>query len=76
MSKKYPDLPDYLDKAIANTSIDLIDVLHGYLKDEIYNLQGLEVPDRYLQGYMTSLENIYGVCYSLMFARMDVLNGK
>lgn len=74
MSAKYPNLPDYLDKAIENTTVDLIDVLHGYLKNEIINIQDLEVPDRYMQGYITALENIYGVCYSLMFARMDVLD--
>jgi hypothetical protein len=76
MTRKYPIIPEYLDKAIADPSIDLMDVLHGYLKVEMVELQDIEAQDRYIQGYAYALGNVYGLVYSLMFARMDVLNAK
>jgi hypothetical protein len=35
MSDKYPFIPDYLTKALEDTSIPLIDLMHGYLKQEM-----------------------------------------
>ena len=76
MSEKYPFIPQYMEKAIEDTSIDLIDIIHGYLKGEMVELQDLEARDRYIQGYAYALSNVYSLIYSLIFARQDVLNAK
>jgi hypothetical protein len=35
MSEKYPFIPEYLTKALEDTSIPLIDIMHGELKNLI-----------------------------------------
>ena len=72
MSDKYPFLPEYLEKALEDTSIPLIDILHGHLKVEMLDLEQLldgDNDDRFLQGYMEALTNIYALTYNLSIDR-------
>ena len=72
MSDKYPFLPDYLEKGLEDVSIPLIDILHGHLKVEMLDLEQLldgDNDDRFLQGYMEALTNIYALTYNLSIDR-------
>ena len=72
MSDKYPFIPEHLEKALEDTSIPLIDILHGYLKVEMLDLEQLldgDNDDRFLQGYMQALTNIYALTYNLSIDR-------
>ena len=72
MSDKYPFIPEHLEKALEDTSIPLIDILHGYLKVEMLDLEQLldgDNDDRFLQGYMEALTNIYALTYNLSIDR-------
>ena len=72
MSTKYPFIPEHLEKALEDTSIPLIDILHGYLKVEMLDLEQLldgDNDDRFLQGYMQALTNIYALTYNLSIDR-------
>ena len=48
MSSKYPFIPEYLEKALEDTSSDLIDLMHGWLKVEMlecqYEMEGKDDP--------------------------------
>ena len=68
MSDKYPFIPEYLEKALEDTSIPLIDLMHGHLKVEMLDMEGLldgDNDDRFLQGYMEALTNMYCMTYNL-----------
>jgi hypothetical protein len=72
MSEKYPFIPDYLTKPLEDVTIPLIDVLHGYLKVEMLDMEGLldgDNDDRFLEGYMQALTNIYTMTYNLSIDR-------
>jgi hypothetical protein len=72
MSDKYPFIPEHLEKALEDISIPLIDILHGYLKVEMLDLEQLldgDNDDRFLQGYMEALTNIYALTYNLSIDR-------
>ena len=72
MSDKYPFIPEHLEKALEDTSIPLIDILHGHLKVEMLDLEQLldgYNDDRFLQGYMEALTNIYALTYNLSIDR-------
>ena len=72
MSDKYPFIPEHLEKALEDTSIPLIDIQHGYLKVEMLDLEQLldgDNDDRFLQGYMQALTNIYALTYNLSIDR-------
>jgi hypothetical protein len=72
MSDKYPFLPEHLEKALEDISIPLIDILHGHLKVEMLDLEQLldgDNDDRFLQGYMEALTNIYALTYNLSIDR-------
>ena len=72
MSTKYPFLPEHLEKALEDISIPLIDILHGHLKVEMLDLEQLldgDNDDRFLQGYMQALTNIYALTYNLSIDR-------
>jgi hypothetical protein len=72
MSDKYPFIPEHLEKALEDVSIPLIDVLHGHLKVEMLDLEQLldgDNDDRFLQGYMEALTNIYALTYNLSIDR-------
>ena len=72
MSDKYPFIPEHLEKALEDISIPLIDILHGHLKVEMLDLEQLldgDNDDRFLQGYMQALTNIYALSYNLSIDR-------
>ena len=72
MSSKYPFIPEHLEKALEDISIPLIDILHGHLKVEMLDLEQLldgDNDDRFLQGYMQALTNIYALTYNLSIDR-------
>jgi hypothetical protein len=72
MSEKYPFIPEYLVKPLEDTSIPLIDVLHGYLKVEMLDVEEVmdgDNDDRFLQGYLQALTNVYTMTYNLSIDR-------
>lgn len=72
MSEKYPFLPDYLEKGLEDVTIPLIDLMHGYLKNEMLDVEQLldgDNDDRFLQGYMQALTNCYVLTYNLSIDR-------
>lgn len=71
MSDKYPFIPDYLTKALEDITIPLIDVMHGYLKQEMLDCETAmeNNEDRFLQGYMEALTNCYAMTYNLSIDR-------
>jgi hypothetical protein len=78
MSTKYPFIPDYLEKALENVEIPLIDLLHGYLKVEMVECEEkLERCDQddereWLDGYMQALTNVYCLTYNLSIDRQHI----
>jgi hypothetical protein len=75
MSDKYPFIPDHLTKALEDTSIPLIDLMHGHLKVEMLDMEGLldgDNDDRFLQGYMEALTNMYCMTYNLSIERKHI----
>ena len=76
MSEKYPFIPEYLVKSLEDLTIPLIDVLHGYLKVEMLDLEEVldgDNDDRFLQGYMQALTNVYTMTYNLCIDRKTLL---
>jgi len=72
MSAEYPFIPEHLEKALEDISIPLIDILHGHLKVEMLDLEQLldgDNDDRFLEGYMEALTNIYALTYNLSIDR-------
>lgn len=74
MSEKYPFIPPYLEKSLEDISIPLIDIMHGHLKVEMLDceLAMADNPDRYLEGYMTALTNLYCLTYNLSIDRKQI----
>jgi hypothetical protein len=75
MSDKYPFIPDYLTKALEDVTIPLIDVLHGYLKVEMLDVEEVmdgDNDDRFLQGYLQALTNVYTMTYNLSIDRKHI----
>jgi hypothetical protein len=74
MSDKYPFIPDYLTKALEDTSIPLIDLMHGYLKQEMLVVEEemKNNPDRFFQGYIEALTNCYVMTYNLSIDRKHI----
>jgi hypothetical protein len=75
MSDKYPFIPEYLVKPLEDTSIPLIDVLHGYLKVEMLDVEEVmdgDNDDRFLQGYLQALTNVYTMTYNLSIDRKHI----
>lgn len=76
------------DKAIADTSIPLIDIMHGELKNlmliaeqNLEEAQAIEdeteeamdsMERTYAEGYFDALIECYKLTYDLMFARQDL----
>jgi hypothetical protein len=72
MSAEYPFIPEHLEKALEDISIPLIDILHGHLKVEMLDLEQLldgDNDDRFLEGYMEALTNMYALTYNLSIDR-------
>jgi hypothetical protein len=77
MTEKYPLIPSHLVKALEDKTIPLIDILHGHLKTEMLDLEGLldgDNDDRFLQGYMEALTNLYCMTYNLSIERAHLEN--
>jgi hypothetical protein len=75
MSDKYPFIPEYLVKALEDTSIPLIDVIHGYLKVEMLETEEVidgDNDDRFLEGYLEALTNVYCMTYNLSIDRKNI----
>jgi hypothetical protein len=75
MSDKYPFIPEYLVKALEDTSIPLIDVIHGYLKVEMLETEEVmdgDNDDRFLEGYLQALTNVYTMTYNLCIDRKNI----
>ena len=75
MSDKYPFIPEHLEKALEDVSIPLIDLMHGHLKVEMLDMEGLldgDNDDRFLQGYMEALTNMYCMTYNLSIERKNI----
>ena len=75
MSDKYPFIPDYLTKSLEDVTIPLIDVLHGYLKVEMLEVEEVmdgDNDDRFLQGYLQALTNVYAMTYNLSIDRKHI----
>jgi len=74
MSDKYPFIPEYLTKALEDTSIPLIDLMHGYLKQEMLDTEELmkDNNDRFFQGYIEALTNMYCMTYNLSIDRKNI----
>jgi len=74
MTTKYPFIPEYLEKALENVDIPLIDLIHGHLKVEMVDCEEamLDNPDRFLEGYMQALTNIYCLTYNLSIDRKHI----
>jgi hypothetical protein len=71
MSTKYPFLPPHLEKGIEDVTIPLIDLMHGHLKVEMIDCEEamIDNPDRFLEGYMEALTNMYCLTYNLSIDR-------
>ena len=75
MSEKYPFIPDHLTKALEDVTIPLIDLMHGHLKVEMLDIEDLldgDNDDRFLQGYMEALTNMYCMTYNLSIERKHI----
>lgn len=74
MSDKCPFIPDYLEKALEDISIPLIDVMHGWLKQEMLTCEEAmeDNNDRFLEGYMEALTNSYCMTYNLSIDRKQI----
>jgi len=75
MSDKYPFIPEYLVKSLEDLTIPLIDVLHGYLKVEMLETEEVmdgDNDDRFLEGYLQALTNVYTMTYNLCIDRKNL----
>lgn len=71
MSTKYPFIPSHLEKGLEDLSSPLIDLLHYHLKVEMLECETAmtDNADRFLEGYMEALTNIYCLTYNLSIDR-------
>ena len=73
MSDKYPFIPEYLVKSLEDTSIPLIDIMHGELKNLILEWESKEFEDwQYAEGYMDCLTDLYAMTYNLSIDRKRI----
>ncbi len=75
MSNKYPFIPEYLVKSLEDVTIPLIDVIHGYLKVEMLETEEVmdgDNDDRFLEGYLEALTNVYAMTYNLSIDRKHI----
>jgi hypothetical protein len=74
MSDKYPFIPQHLEKALEDVTIPLIDLIHGHLKVEMLECEEAMVdnPDRFIEGYMQALTNLYALTYNLSIDRKHI----
>jgi hypothetical protein len=74
MSNKYPFIPEHLVKGLEDITIPLIDLMHGHLKVEMLKCEEAmkDNPDRFLEGYMEALTNMYCMTYNLSIDRKHI----
>jgi len=75
MSDKYPFIREYLVKSLEDVTIPLIDVIHGYLKVEMLETEEVmdgDNDDRFLEGYLEALTNVYAMTYNLSIDRKHI----
>jgi hypothetical protein len=74
MSTKYPFIPSHLEKGLEDVTIPLIDLMHGHLKVEMLECEEAmkDNPDRFLEGYMQALTNMYCMTYNLSIDRKHI----
>jgi hypothetical protein len=73
MSNKYPFIPEHLVKALEDTSIPLIDIMHGELKNLMYEWQNKEFEDKqWAKGYKDCLDDLYCMTYNLCIDRKNI----
>jgi hypothetical protein len=75
MSDKYPFIPEYLVKSLEDVTIPLIDVINGYLKVEMLETEEVmdgDNDDRFLEGYLEALTNVYAMTYNLSIDRKHI----
>jgi hypothetical protein len=71
VSDKYPFIPQHLEKGLEDISIPLIDLIHGHLKVAMVDCETemIDNPNRFLEGYMEALTDIYALTYNLSIDR-------
>ena len=74
MTEKYPFIPSHLEKGLEDITIPLIDLMHGHLKVEMLECEVAmrDNPDRFLEGYMQALTNMYCMTYNLSIDRKHI----
>ena len=74
MTTKYPFIPSHLEKGLEDVTIPLIDLMHGHLKVEMLECEEAmqDNPDRFLEGYMQALTNMYCMTYNLSIDRKQI----
>lgn len=74
MTTKYPFIPSHLEKGLEDVTIPLIDLMHGHLKVEMLECEEAmqDNPDRFLEGYMQALTNMYCMTYNLSIERKQI----
>lgn len=74
MSTKYPFIPPHLEQGLEDVTIPLIDLMHGHLKVEMIDCEQamIDNPDRFLEGYMEALTNMYCLTYNLSIDRKHI----
>ena len=74
MSDKYPFIPDHLIRALEDTSIPLIDLMHSHLKLEMFECEAemIDNPSPYLEGYMDAMVSMYCLTYNLSIDRANL----
>lgn len=92
MTSKYPFIPSYLEKALEDVSIPLIDLIHGHLKvamldaEEVLNNcraveeisgEAIDSMERtYAEGYLDALTELYCLSYNLSIDRKNIEESK
>ena len=73
MSKEYPFIPDHLIRALEDTSIPLVDILHGELKNMMYEMQNKDFDNKdWAEGYQDALVDLYCLTYNLSIDRANL----
>ena len=75
MTEKYPFIPEHLEKGLEDISIPLIDLIHGHLKVAMVDTEQLldgDNDDRFLEGYMEALTELYCLTYNLSIDRKNI----
>ena len=69
----YTDMLDDYTKNAIKANVPLIDVMHGYLKNTMYEWESKDFEDKsYKEGYMEALTDLYAFCYDVIFYKQDL----